>query len=86
MRSIRILYFARLREQLARDAEELLLPPEANSVADLIDILRTRGGIWAQALGQEQAYRVAVNQAMAKTETAIPANAEVAIFPPVTGG
>ena len=48
--------------------------------------LRARGGVWAEELGAGRAFRVAVNQSIVALDTALPDNAEVAIFPPVTGG
>ena len=69
--TVRILYFARLRETLARDAEELVLPDEVDTVETLAEFLRQRGGVWATELGAGKAVRVAVNQDMAGPETAI---------------
>ena len=81
----RVLYFARLRERfdLAEETLELAGTP---SVADLIAHLQTRGGVWAEELGATKSFRVAVNQQLVKTDAQIPDHAEVAIFPPVTGG
>jgi molybdopterin synthase sulfur carrier subunit len=83
---IRILYFARLRETLGCDGEQLAPPPGVATVADLIEHLRARGGVWAWALGPEHRLMVAVDQQMARPETQIQGADEVALFPPVTGG
>jgi molybdopterin synthase sulfur carrier subunit len=48
--------------------------------------LRERGGAWADALSTGRTVRVAVDQAMAAAETRLHEGAEVAFFPPVTGG
>jgi sulfur-carrier protein len=79
-----VLYFARLRDVFGISEETL--PDGAATVRDLITILSTRGGVWAQELGGERVFRVAINQDMAQLDDVIPAGAEVAIFPPVTGG
>ena len=81
----RVLYFARLRERfdLAEETLELAGTP---SVADLIAHLQTRGGVWVEELGATKSFRVAVNQELVQTDAPIPDDAEVAIFPPVTGG
>ena len=81
----RVLYFARLRErfELAEETLEFAHPP---SVADLIAYLQARGGVWAEELSATKSFRVAVNQQLVKTDAQIPDHAEVAIFPPVTGG
>ncbi|MEY2954360.1 MAG: hypothetical protein RLZZ401_2447, partial [Pseudomonadota bacterium] len=44
------------------------------------------GEPWASALARGKAVRVAVNQVMADESTPLMASAEVAFFPPVTGG
>jgi molybdopterin synthase sulfur carrier subunit len=83
---IKILYFARLREQLGTAGEEI--PPDAGlaTVADLSALLRRRGGAWSDILGEGMTIMAAVNQEMARPETAIKDGDEVAFFPPVTGG
>ncbi|WP_296818185.1 MoaD/ThiS family protein [Thiobacillus sp.] len=42
--------------------------------------------MWAEELAADRAYRVAVNQDIVALDAALSENAEVAIFPPVTGG
>ncbi len=87
---IRILYFARLRERLGCDGEDLALAAAGlapiRTVADLLEQLRGRGGIWAEALAENERLMSAVNQELAKSETSIRDGDEVAFFPPVTGG
>jgi len=83
--NVRVLYFARLREAFGLAEEALSLPGEAASAADLVALLRARGGVWARELG-ERPFRVAVNQALVSLEVPLKAGDEVAIFPPVTGG
>ncbi len=83
---VRLLYFARLREAFGTSSEDATLPDSVKSVADLTAWLRARGGAWAAELAAGRAYRVAVNQDMANSETRLAEGSEVAIFPPVTGG
>lgn len=83
---VRLLYFARLREQLGLASEHALLPPEVRTVGELLAWLRTRPGPWAEHLADEHRFRVAVNQDMANANTEIRVNDEIALFPPVTGG
>lgn len=84
--SVKVLYFARLREDLGNSAEDLALPAGVDTVAGLRAHLMTRGGAWSSALAQGKAVRVAVNQEIAEPTTPIKAGDEVAFFPPVTGG
>jgi molybdopterin synthase sulfur carrier subunit len=82
---MRVLYLARLREDLGVSTEEITLPEGLATVAALRAHLVARGGPWASALGREN-IRVAVNQEMANGSTALASGDEVAFFPPVTGG
>ena len=83
--NLQLLYFARLREAFGMGGERLELHDGA-TVADLLHTLRARGGVWAAELAPERAWRVAVDQEVAGPETALREGAEVAVFPPVTGG
>lgn len=83
---LNILYFARLKETLGRDAERIDLPPGVADVAALTDWLRARGGVWSEELAASRPVRAAVNQDMARPDTPIRDGDEVAFFPPVTGG
>jgi molybdopterin synthase sulfur carrier subunit len=81
---VHLLYFARLREcfGLAEEALEF----GGVTVADLLAFLQARGGVWAEELAAGRAFRVAVNQDVVTLDAVLPDDAEVAIFPPVTGG
>ena len=83
---LKVLYFARLRERLEVAEETIELPDGMGMVGMLLDVLRARGGIWAEELAAGKNFRVAVNQDMAGMEVPIEDGDEVAIFPPVTGG
>jgi len=83
---LRLLYFARLREAFGCHSEEVDAPERVADVGALVEWLRQREGAWATELAPGRAFRVAVDQDMATPQTALRANAEVAIFPPVTGG
>lgn len=84
--TLRLVFFAKLREDLGTSAEELALPAGVGTVAALRAHLLARGGAWASALAQGRALRVAVNHEMAEPTTPIRPGDEVAFFPPVTGG
>ena len=82
--TLRLLYFARLRERFGVGEETLACA--GTTVAALLDTLRARGGVWAEELAPGRSFRVAVNQDLATPDTPLVEAAEVAIFPPVTGG
>lgn len=81
---LRLLYFARLRERFGMAEESFAF--DGTTVAGLVDALRARGGVFAEELASGRSFRVAVNQELATPLTALVEGAEVAIFPPVTGG
>ena len=84
--TLKLRFFARLREDLGTGAEEVALPAGVATVAGLRAHLAARGGVWATTLAQGKAIRVAVNEEIAEPATPIRAGDEVAFFPPVTGG
>lgn len=83
---ITILYFASLRESVGIARERIELPEGVRTLGDLRDWLRARGGVWAEALAEGRAVRMALEQQMTGPETALTPDCEVAFFPPVTGG
>ncbi len=87
---ITLLYFARLRETFGMASETLTLPVVGSEGAATLESVRVmlaaRGGVWAQELAAGRAFRAAVNQSIARADTAVKDGDEVAFFPPVTGG
>ncbi|MBV1777449.1 molybdopterin converting factor subunit 1 [Burkholderiaceae bacterium DAT-1] len=83
---VQLLFFAKFRDQLGIDSTECELPFSEGTIADLITYLTTLGPSWAETLGGRQIYRVAQNQEMANFNMPLREGAEIAIFPPVTGG
>lgn len=81
---LHVLYFARLRERFGLAEETLEF--DGITAADLIAYLQSRGGVWTEEIHGSRAFRVAVNQDIVALDTVLPDHAEVAIFPPVTGG
>jgi molybdopterin synthase sulfur carrier subunit len=81
---VQVRYFASLREALgASEAVEL---DEGATVGSLRDTLLALGGRHAEMLARGRAVRTAVNQQMCDEGAALVDGAEVAFFPPVTGG
>ena len=83
---IELLYFAWVRDRVGVDGEVLPLPAGVATVAALLDWLAGRSAGHAAALADRGRIRVAVDHAFAQPGTPVVAGAEVAIFPPVTGG
>ena len=83
---VKILYFAGLRESLQTSGETVILPEHVRTAGDLRLWLIARGAPFAESLGAGRAVRMSVEQAMADASTPLNDGAEVAFFPPVTGG
>jgi sulfur-carrier protein len=82
---VTVRYFAALREALG--AEELVqLAGGATTLGALRDQLIAASPRHADALRRGRALRCALNQALADEGVALEDGAEVAFFPPVTGG
>ncbi len=79
-------FFASIREGLGVAQEEIVIPDSVKTIADLRAFLTMRGAPWADVLAKDRVLRCALNQQMVSADTLLVENAEVAFFPPVTGG
>ena len=77
-------YFASIREALG--PVESVDVADGSTVGGVRDLLIARGGAHASALARQRTLRSALNQVLCDEVTAVPAGAEQAFFPPVTGG
>lgn len=82
---ITVKFFASVREAVGVSSEAMALPAGVDTVGGLRAHLAARGDNWRQALSHP-ALRMANNQVMCDATTALADGAEVAFFPPVTGG
>jgi len=84
MKKITVRYFASIREAIGLGSERV--ETSAASLQALRDELIARSGAYAESLAHGRAVRMALDQVMADESAALPDGAEVAFFPPVTGG
>ena len=84
MNKITVRYFASIREAIGQGSEAV--ETSAATLGDLRDELIARGGAYASSLARGKAVRMALNQLLSDEGAALSAGAEVAFFPPVTGG
>ena len=82
--TITVRYFASLREALG--PSETLALEVPTTLGALRDRLIASSAAHAAALGRGRAVRAALDQAIDDESTTIADGAEVAFFPPVTGG
>lgn len=84
MITVKLRFFAGLREQLGATGE-LQLPP-GSTVGQARDALLAHGEPQASALARGRAVRAARNQALCGEDVVLADGDELAFFPPVTGG
>jgi sulfur-carrier protein len=84
MITIHLRYFASLREALG--PTDTLAVPAGATLGSVRDLLIARGGRHAEVLARTRALRGAINQVLSDEAAIVPDGAEVAFFPPVTGG
>lgn len=83
---MRLLYFAWVRERIGTGDESVEPPATIRTVADLAEWLTDRSAGHADALADLTKLRAAVDQRFVPLDSALGDAAEVAFFPPVTGG
>lgn len=83
---MKVLYFARFRQLIGRNYDEIALPDGVTTVGGLLaHLVKTDNGC-AAAFTDERIIRAAVDQVHVKMDHSIVGAKEVAFFPPVTGG
>ncbi len=83
---MKLVYFAWVRERVGRPEEVVEPPAEVGTVTDLVGWLRARGEEYAYAFENPGVVRAAIDRVHAKPDASIRGAAEVAFFPPMTGG
>jgi molybdopterin converting factor subunit 1 len=80
---VRILYFAAVRELVAREEESIDLPETVRTVADFATWLVTRV---TELQGRMASVRIARNEVFARSDEALAEGDVLALIPPVAGG
>ena len=83
---MRLLYFAWVKEKAGVAAEEIAVPEDVATIAELIVWLKGRGPEFANAFAQSEVIRAAIDQTHVRHNAKIAGAREIAFFPPVTGG
>jgi sulfur-carrier protein len=83
---MRLLYFAWVKEKAGVAAEEIELPENVATVAELIAWLKTRGPEFENAFARSEVIRAAIDKSHVRHDARIAGAREIAFFPPVTGG
>lgn len=83
---IKILFFAKIRDQLGQASLEIEAPKAYSNIGELLSAIAEQLGADAAAVLSQPNVVVAINQEVAEPEQGIQAGDEVAFYPPVTGG
>ena len=84
--SVKLLYFAWVRERIGKGEENVELPAGVSTVADLMAWLAGRGEEYAFAFENPKIIRAAIDRTHVKAGAPIAGAQEIAFFPPMTGG
>jgi sulfur-carrier protein len=84
--SVKVLYFAWVRERVGKPDETIEPPPGIKTVGELMTWLSGRGEEYAHAFDNPKVIRAAIDRAHVKSDASIAGAREIAFFPPMTGG
>ena len=84
--TVKLVYFAWVRERIGRAEEAIMLPGGIETVQDLLSWLKGRGEEYQIALEHADKIRVAIDHEHVGHARKIAGAREIALFPPMTGG
>lgn len=83
---MKVSYFAKTRELMGRDNDEVDFPAPVRTINDAIDYLTSMGEPYCIAFADKTKLRFALDNELSGADAGIANISELAIFPPVTGG
>ena len=84
---MKLVYFAWLRERLGINEEEVSLPAEVTTIAELLSWQKSRDERFADVFEHSDIIQVAIDQKhVLSREAKLEDAKEIAMFPPMTGG
>jgi molybdopterin synthase sulfur carrier subunit len=84
--TVKILYFAWVRERIGKQDEEIELPPAVKTVGELMTWLAQRGDEYAHVFDNPKVIRAAIDRNHVQADAPVAGAREIAFFPPMTGG
>ena len=84
--TIKILYFASVRERVGKPEEEIEPPAGIATVSQLMTWLAAQGEQYAYAFANPKVIRAAIDRKHVRSDARIEGAGEIAFFPPMTGG
>ncbi len=86
MASIKVRYFAWVRERVGKPEEDIEIPAAVTTVGELMVWLSKRGEEYAYAFENPKVIRAAIDKTHVNAQAPIGTPSEIAFFPPMTGG
>jgi len=84
--TVKLRYFAWVRERIGKPEEEIELPAGVATAGELMSWLARRGEEYAHAFENPKVIRIAIDRSHVQPGAAIAKASEIAFFPPMTGG
>ena len=84
--SVKLLYFAWVRERVGKPDEVVEPPSNVRTIHDLIAWLAGRGEEYAHAFENPKVIRAAIDHSHVRPDAVFAGAREIAFFPPMTGG
>jgi molybdopterin synthase sulfur carrier subunit len=83
---VKLIYFAWVRERVGKTEEQIDPPADVATVGELMAWLARRGEEYAHAFDNPKVIRAAIDRSHVRADAKIEGAAEIAFFPPMTGG
>ena len=83
---MKLIYFAWVRERVGKTEEQIDPPADVATVGELMAWLARRGEEYAHAFDNPKVIRAAIDRSHVRADAKIEGAAEIAFFPPMTGG
>lgn len=83
---MKLRYFAWVRERIGKPEEDIEVPAGVGTVGELVAWLSARGEEYAYAFENPKVIRAAIDRTHVRPDASLKGAAEIAFFPPMTGG
>ena len=84
--TMKVLYFASVRERVGKPEEEIEPPAGVATVGQLMTWLAAQGEEYTYAFENPKVIRAAIDRKHVRADASIEGAGEIAFFPPMTGG
>ena len=82
---MKIIFFAKIRELIGKEEENITFPEDVRTVNDIVSFLKEYNKIYYNVF-ENYNFLIACDEELVDMDHEISETKEIAIFPPVTGG